>query len=90
MLDYNADKHPLPAQKEAVGKSRRIGLGVTGLADMLAKLRMKYDSEEAMQFVDKLFDMIKNTAYDESTRDSRRRRGRSRSSTRRSTLDASS
>ncbi len=67
VLDYNADKHPLPAQKEAVGKSRRIGLGVTGLADMLAKLRMKYDSDEAMQFAERLFEMIKNTSYDEST-----------------------
>ncbi|VVB77207.1 Vitamin B12-dependent ribonucleoside-diphosphate reductase [uncultured archaeon] len=67
VLDYNADKHPLAAQKEAVGKSRRTGLGVTGLADMLAKLRIKYDSDEAIQFVDKLFDMIKTTSYDEST-----------------------
>ncbi len=67
VLDYNSDKHPLAAQKEAVGKSRRIGLGVTGLADMFAKLKIKYDSDEAMQFVDKLFDMIKTTAYDEST-----------------------
>jgi ribonucleoside-diphosphate reductase alpha chain len=67
VLDYNADKHPLAAQKEAVGKSRRIGLGVTGLADMLAKLRLKYDSEEALQFADRLFETIKNTAYDEST-----------------------
>jgi ribonucleoside-diphosphate reductase alpha chain len=67
VLDYNSDKHPLPAQKEAVGKSRRMGLGVTGLADMLAKLRIRYDSDEAMEFVDKLFEMIKNTTYDEST-----------------------
>ena len=67
VLDYNSDKHPLAAQKEAVGKSRRIGLGVTGLADVLAKLRMKYDTEEALQFADKLFEMIKNTSYDEST-----------------------
>ena len=67
VLDYNSDKHPLAAQKEAVGKSRRIGLGVTGLADMFAKLRLKYDTEEALQFADKLFEMIKTTAYDEST-----------------------
>jgi len=66
VTDYNSDKHPLPAQKDAVGKSRRVGLGVTGLADMLAKLRIKYDSDEAVQAVDKLFEMMKNTAYDES------------------------
>jgi ribonucleoside-diphosphate reductase alpha chain len=67
VLDYNADKHPLKEQSKVSGESRRIGLGITGLADMLAKLRIKYDTEEAIQFVDKLFEMIKNNAYDEST-----------------------
>lgn len=67
VLDYNADKHGLKEQAEAVGKSRRTGLGVTGLADMLAKLKIKYDSEDALQFVDKLFAAIENSAYDEST-----------------------
>ena len=67
VLDYNSDKHPLKEQADAVGKSRRIGLGVTGLADMLAKLRIKYDSEEALKIVDKMFETIKNTSYDEST-----------------------
>ncbi len=67
VLDYNSDKHPLAAQAEAVGKSRRTGLGVTGLGDMLAKLKIKYDSEESLQFVDKLFAAIENAAYDEST-----------------------
>ncbi len=67
VLDYNADKHPLKAQAVAVGNSRRTGLGVTGLADMMAKLKIKYDSEDAIQFVDKLFETIKNVAYDEST-----------------------
>lgn len=66
VLDYNADKHPLAAQADAVSSSRRTGLGVTGLADMLAKLKIKYDSEEALQFVDKLFLAMENTAYDES------------------------
>jgi ribonucleoside-diphosphate reductase alpha chain len=67
VLDYNADKHPLVAQKEAVGGSRRIGLGVTGLADMLAMLRIRYDTAEGLQLADKLFEFVKNVAYDEST-----------------------
>jgi len=66
VLDYNKDRHPLPEQRQASLNSRRIGLGFTGLADMLAKLRIKYDSEEALEFVDKLFDRIKHIAYDES------------------------
>lgn len=66
VLDYNADKHPLPAQTEASLLSRRIGLGFTGLGDMLCQLRLKYDTDPAIQFVDQLFERIKNFAYDES------------------------
>jgi len=66
VLDYNADKHPLPAQSEVSLYSRRIGVGFTGLGDMLCKLRLKYDTDEAIACVDRLFDRIKNTVYDES------------------------
>ena len=66
VLDYNADKHPLPAQREASLYSRRIGVGFTGLGDMLCKLRLKYDTREAVEFVDRTFERIKNIVYDES------------------------
>jgi len=66
VLDYNADRHALIMQKVSSLRSRRIGLGVTGLADMLAKLRIRYDSEEALEFVDRLMERIKVIAYDES------------------------
>ncbi|HVN41863.1 MAG TPA: adenosylcobalamin-dependent ribonucleoside-diphosphate reductase, partial [Steroidobacteraceae bacterium] len=38
---------PLPAQAQQVRASRRIGLGITGLADALALLGLRYDSREA-------------------------------------------
>ncbi|HYM91996.1 MAG TPA: adenosylcobalamin-dependent ribonucleoside-diphosphate reductase, partial [bacterium] len=66
VLDYNADKHPLPEQREASLYSRRIGVGFTGLGDMLCKLRLKYDTDEAIEFVDRFFDRAKNIIYDES------------------------
>ena len=66
VLDYNMEKHALPAQKEASKQSRRIGIGVTGLADMFVKLKIKYDTDKALAFADNLFNMIKRTAYDES------------------------
>ena len=66
VLDYNADKHPLPAQREASLYSRRIGVGFTGLGDLLCKLRLKYDTDDAVMFVDRTFDRIKNIVYDES------------------------
>lgn len=67
VLDYNVGKHPLKEQEESVSKSRRIGIGITGLADMFAMLKMRYDSNEALALVDKLLEKIKETAYDEST-----------------------
>lgn len=67
VLDYNAFKHPLPYQKDASLKARRIGVGFTGFGDMLIKLGLKYDTEEAIKFADRLFERIKNIVYDEST-----------------------
>ncbi len=66
VLDYNADKHPLPQQKKASMWSRRIGVGFTGLADMFIKLNLKYDSAQSIRFIDRMFDRIKNICYDES------------------------
>ena len=67
VLDYNAERHPLPQQKEASLHSRRIGVGITGLGDMLIKLGLKYDEDSTIGFVDHLFERIKNVFYDYST-----------------------
>lgn len=67
VLTYNDPKHPLKDQMESSRSSRRIGLGITGLADMLIKMGIKYDTDEALQFVDNLLERIKTVAYDEST-----------------------
>lgn len=66
VLDYNADRHPLPQHREASLYSRRIGVGFTGLGDMLVMLRLRYDSEPAIAFADGIFERIKNVVYDES------------------------
>ena len=67
VLDYNAERHPLPQQKEASLHSRRIGVGITGLGDMLIKLGLKYDDESTIEFVAHLFERIKNVFCDFST-----------------------
>jgi ribonucleoside-diphosphate reductase alpha chain len=67
VLDYNADRHPLPQQRQASLWSRRIGVGITGLGDMLIKLGLKYDEEATVEFVDKLFERITNVIYAYST-----------------------
>ena len=67
VLDYGAERHPLPPQREASLRGRRIGLGFTGLGDFLIKLGLKYDTDEAIEFVDGLFERVKNIVYEEST-----------------------
>ncbi|HME19037.1 MAG TPA: adenosylcobalamin-dependent ribonucleoside-diphosphate reductase [Nitrososphaerales archaeon] len=67
VLDYNAERHPLPQQKKASLWSRRIGTGITGLGDMLIKLGLKYDDESTIEYVDHLFERIKNVIYECST-----------------------
>lgn len=64
VLDVNA--YPLPEMKEKAQKLRRIGLGTTGLADMLAMLGHKYGSEEGNKFIDDLFRLISKAAYEAS------------------------
>jgi ribonucleoside-diphosphate reductase alpha chain len=66
VLSYNDPRHPLPIQREASRRSRRIGVGFTGLGDMLCLLGLKYDTEEAIGEVDRMFERIKNIAYDTS------------------------
>ncbi len=48
VIDLN--KHPDARQEKANRLTRKIGLGVMGLADALAKLGYPYDSEEAVAF----------------------------------------
>jgi len=67
VLDYNKEKHPLRFQTDASTHSRRIGVGFTGYGDMLAKLNIKYDTPEAVEFADKMFDHIKNIVYEASS-----------------------
>lgn len=46
--------YPVPALADAALASRKIGLGVMGLADVLIALGLPYDSAEAVRFADRL------------------------------------
>ena len=47
---------------------RRIGGGTLGLGELLIKLRLRYGSEEALDFTDSLFKTITTEMYKESSR----------------------
>ena len=52
----------------AAFNGRRTGLGTHGLADALARLSLAYDSQEAVDTVDKIYSILRNVAYEESVR----------------------
>ena len=47
-------------------RSRRIGLGVTGLHYMLIKLGIAYGSEKCLEFLERLFATIRDESYKQS------------------------
>ncbi|MFD3191862.1 adenosylcobalamin-dependent ribonucleoside-diphosphate reductase [Sedimentitalea sp. HM32M-2] len=65
MMDnvVDASKFPLPEQAEEARNKRRIGLGVTGLADALLMLGLRYGSEEAARQTSRWLHAIARAAY---------------------------
>ena len=57
---------PLEKLRDVNLRTRRIGLGVMGFADMLIRLNMSYDSDEALSFTEKLGNFINKTAWNAS------------------------
>ncbi len=64
MLDKN--RYPLPQIEEATKKTRKIGLGVMGFADVLIALGMRYGDDESLQFANDLFMNMRQVAEHES------------------------
>jgi ribonucleoside-diphosphate reductase alpha chain len=54
---------PLKAQEKAARASRRIGLGITGLADMFAMLGLRYGSPASVELTGKIMAALRDTAY---------------------------
>lgn len=56
IIDINY--YPVPQTKYSNMKHRPIGLGIQGLADALAMMRIPFDSEEALAFNEKYMEII--------------------------------
>jgi ribonucleoside-diphosphate reductase alpha chain len=65
MMDNVVDvsNFPLPAQQMEAKNKRRIGLGVTGLADALLMLGLRYGSDEAARQTEDWLHAIARAAY---------------------------
>ncbi len=65
MMDnvVDASKFPLPEQAAEAQAKRRIGLGVTGLADALLMLGLRYGSDEAARQTEGWLHAIARAAY---------------------------
>ncbi len=63
VVDVGAARHPLPAQRTASRRSRRVGLGVMGLADALAMLGIRYGSPESVRWLEDCLRRVRDAAY---------------------------
>ncbi|MEX3016527.1 adenosylcobalamin-dependent ribonucleoside-diphosphate reductase [Gymnodinialimonas hymeniacidonis] len=65
MMDnvVDASRFPLEEQRQEAQAKRRIGLGVTGLADALAMCGVRYGSDEAVTLTEQWMVRIANASY---------------------------
>ena len=50
-------------RKTQLEGERRIGLGTMGLGDVLIKLHLRYGSPESIEFIDKVYKLIRDESY---------------------------
>lgn len=65
MMDNVVDvgRFPLEAQLAKAKADRQLGLGITGMADMLAMLGIRYGSDEAAEYSEQVMKQIHISAY---------------------------
>ncbi|MFQ6007558.1 MAG: vitamin B12-dependent ribonucleotide reductase [Candidatus Zixiibacteriota bacterium] len=65
VIDQNV--YPIEAIEIQTKKNRRIGLGVMGWADMLVRLSLPYNSQEALKLAERVMEFIETEARNHSS-----------------------
>ncbi len=66
VVTWNEDLNALEKQKVAARETRRLGLGIMGIADMLNQLGLGYDSKEGIAIITQAMEFITNAAFQAS------------------------
>lgn len=64
IIDIN--NYPIKEIEQMTRKTRNIGVGIMGFADLLIKLGITYGSEESLQLAEEIMSFIQETAHDAS------------------------
>jgi len=62
----DVSKYPLPRIRDKVMANRKVGLGVMGFADLLFRLSVPYDSEEALRLAEEIMSFIRTESREAS------------------------
>ncbi len=55
--------YPLPEQAEEAQRKRRMGIGITGLANLFMFMGIRYGSHESVELAEKIMKTIRDSAY---------------------------
>ncbi|MEM4396719.1 MAG: adenosylcobalamin-dependent ribonucleoside-diphosphate reductase [Candidatus Woesearchaeota archaeon] len=64
MIEVN--NYPIPEIEKATLETRRIGVGIMGLADALYKLKLKYNSQQGYEFMKLISENLTYCSFEES------------------------
>jgi ribonucleoside-diphosphate reductase alpha chain len=64
VIDVN--RFPVPEIREKTLLTRKIGLGIMGLADALIHMEIPYESKEALRFADRMMALVSREAHETS------------------------